>query len=138
MKPKPTHAQLLPLYAVAMVGLIAVAITILSGCAATPQRLTRADMTPAQLAQPEVQQTFAAQDESDRHNARFMWGCQGADMATTGIGLAVGLAEANPLGLLIVPIALIAEHQAQKNHVGEKVIGAAHCGAAAWNLAMIL
>ena len=125
-------------------GCIAVGILLMAGCAPVNTRLSRADMTPTQLAQPIVQQTLDAQDESDKRNARFMYGCQGADFATTGIGLAVGLAEANPLGLLTIPIALIAERIVQHNanktggYGAERTVGAVHCGAAAINILTIL
>lgn len=65
-----------------------------------------------------------------------------ADMATTGVGLALGAAEANPLGLLTIPGKLIALEYANSLPTGEReyalsVLGSLWTGAAANNLCVI-
>lgn len=66
-----------------------------------------------------------------------------ADVATTGIGLALGAAEANPLGLLTLPAKLAAIQHAESLPTGEReyalsVISSMWTGAAANNLCVIV
>lgn len=65
-----------------------------------------------------------------------------ADVATTGIGLALGAAEANPLGLLTIPGKLIALEYANSLPTGEReyalsAISSMWTGAAVNNLCVI-
>lgn len=65
-----------------------------------------------------------------------------ADVATTGIGLALGAAEANPLGLLTLPAKLAAIQHAESLPTGEReyalsVISSMWTGAAANNLCVV-
>lgn len=71
-----------------------------------------------------------------------MWGCTGFDGATTIIGLAAGFAEANPIGLVVVPFSLIYNHIAEKRAqqgdlTAAKTSAAVHCGAGALNVLTI-
>lgn len=66
-----------------------------------------------------------------------------ADVATTGIGLALGAAEANPIGLLTLPAKLAAIQHAESLPTGEReyalsVISSMWTGAAANNLCVIV
>lgn len=66
-----------------------------------------------------------------------------ADVASTGIGLALGAAEANPLGLLTIPGKLIALEYANSLPTGEReyalsAMGSLWTGAAANNVCVIL
>lgn len=65
-----------------------------------------------------------------------------ADVATTGIGLALGAAEANPIGLLTMPAKLIALDYANSLPTGDReyalsLFGSLWTGAAANNLCVI-
>lgn len=65
-----------------------------------------------------------------------------ADVATTGIGLALGAAEANPLGLLTLPAKLAAIQHAESLPTGEReyalsAISSIWTGAAANNLCIV-
>ena len=65
-----------------------------------------------------------------------------ADVATTGIGLALGAAELNPVGVLTLPLKLIAIQQAEALPTGEReyalsVISSMWTGAAANNLCIV-
>ena len=65
-----------------------------------------------------------------------------ADVATTGIGLALGAAEANPLGLLTLPAKLAAIQHAESLPTGEReyalsAISSMWTGAAANNLCIV-
>ena len=65
-----------------------------------------------------------------------------ADVATTGIGLALGAAEANPLGLIALPAKLAMIQHAESLPTGEReyalsVISSMWTGAAANNLCVI-
>ena len=65
-----------------------------------------------------------------------------ADVATTGIGLALGAAEMNPVGMLTLPLKLIAIQQAEALPTGEReyalsAISSMWTGAAANNLCII-
>ena len=65
-----------------------------------------------------------------------------ADVATNGIGLALGAAEANPIGLLTLPAKLAAIQHAESLPTGEReyalsVISSMWTGAAANNLCII-
>lgn len=65
-----------------------------------------------------------------------------ADVATTGIGLALGAAEANPIGLLTLPAKLAAIQHAESLPTGEReyalsVISSMWTGAAANNLCVV-
>ena len=66
-----------------------------------------------------------------------------ADVATTGIGLALGAAEANPLGIATLPLKLIALHYADKLPTGERetlqsAIASVWTGASVNNVCVIL
>ena len=124
------------------IGCIAWGLLLLTGCAPANTRLARADLTPAQLTQPIVLETLAAQELADRKNAEHMWSCTKFDFGTTAVGLAIGLAEANPLGILIVPLAFAINHQARENAKRgdpnmETVATVSHCGAGALNVLTI-
>lgn len=72
-----------------------------------------------------------------------LWSCLAADLATTGVGLSVGLTEANPLGLYAIPLNVAQIHYAKKweeegDPYAAKVYCFVHRAAAVWNLAMIL
>lgn len=74
-----------------------------------------------------------------------VWQCYGADVGTTALGIgAFGLVEANPLGLAVaLPLGLAqAAYAKHREHEGKpflaKAVAIAHCGAAIWNVAMIL
>ena len=65
-----------------------------------------------------------------------------ADVVTTGVGLALGAAEANPLGLALIPLKLIALDYAGRLPDGEKqtvqsAVGSFWLGAAANNICVI-
>lgn len=65
-----------------------------------------------------------------------------ADVATTGLGLALGAAEMNPVGVLTLPLKLIAIQQAEALPTGEReyalsAISSIWTGAAANNLCII-
>ena len=65
-----------------------------------------------------------------------------ADVATTGIGLALGAAEANPIGVLTLPLKLMAIQQAEALPTGEReytlsAISSMWTGAAANNLCVV-
>ena len=65
-----------------------------------------------------------------------------ADVVTTGVGLALGAAEANPLGLALIPLKLIALDYAAGLSDGEKqttqhALSALWTGAASNNLCII-
>jgi len=65
-----------------------------------------------------------------------------ADVATTGVGLALGAAEANPLGLALIPLKLVALDYAAGLPDGEKqtvqsAVGSFWLGAAANNICVI-
>ena len=66
-----------------------------------------------------------------------------ADVATTGIGLALGAAEANPLGIATLPLKLIALDYADKLPTGERetlqsAIASVWTGASVNNVCVIL
>lgn len=68
---------------------------------------------------------------------------QSADVATTAIGLALGAAEANPLGVLTLGVKLVAAHQIEQAPVEEqpalwKTYGAFGWGATANNICILL
>jgi len=72
-----------------------------------------------------------------------VWGCTAFDYGTTAVGLIVGLAEANPLGALIVPIAYFANRAASKqakngDTTAAEVSSTVHCGAGVINLLALL
>ena len=65
-----------------------------------------------------------------------------ADVVTTGVGLALGAAEANPLGLALIPLKLIVLDYAAGLPDGEKqtvqsAVGSLWLGAAANNICVI-
>lgn len=65
-----------------------------------------------------------------------------ADVATTGVGLALGAAEMNPVGMLTLPLKLIAIQQAEALPTGEReyalsAISSMWTGAAANNLCIV-
>ena len=65
-----------------------------------------------------------------------------ADVVTTGVGLSLGAAEANPLGLALIPLKLIALDYAGRLPDGEKqtvqsAVGSFWLGAAANNICVI-
>ena len=73
-----------------------------------------------------------------------VWACMGADLGTTGAGLALGLTEANPLGLgIAIPIGVGEAIWAKRiekrgDPMPAKVFAVMHCGAAIWNALVIL
>lgn len=72
-----------------------------------------------------------------------VWACMGADLGTTGVGLTMGAAEANPLGLIALPVGLgMAAYAKKLEREGDpwaaKVTARAHCGIAVWNTLVIL
>lgn len=77
---------------------------------------------------------------NDAHTVEVpMWGCSAFDNATTIIGLAAGFAEANPLGLITIPIELIYNHIAEKRAAhGDllmaKTSATVHCAAGGLNV----
>ncbi len=95
------------------------------------------DLTPAQLAD------MTAAWERERRTLVPLWGCTALDWTTTLIALAHGAVEANPLGLLAVPIAIAgnvwAQRRARDGHTESAwASSAVHCTAAVWNLGVIL
>lgn len=70
------------------------------------------------------------------------WQCMGADFGSTGVGLALGLAEANPLGWIALPVGIAGNVMArQAEEKGDdrlaKLSARVHCGAAVWNILTI-
>ncbi|MEO5624145.1 MAG: hypothetical protein ABIQ78_12080 [Dokdonella sp.] len=95
------------------------------------------DMGPHQLV------LLTAQSEREQTQHIPVWGCSAFDFGTTAIGLAAGLAEANPLGILIVPIVFMVNHSASRRAKNgdtgaAKISSVAHCGAGVANLMSLL
>lgn len=72
-----------------------------------------------------------------------IWGCTALDAGTTVAGLAMGLTEASPLGIFVIPVMAIASQiAAKKAERGDastaKAQSAVHCAAGLANLATIL
>ncbi len=68
--------------------------------------------------------------------------CQALDVATTAVGLAVGFAEGNPLGVAVLPLKLALNEYAETLPTAQcnelkTVLAAAGCGAAGANIATI-
>lgn len=95
------------------------------------------DMGPRQLV------LLTAQSEREQTQRIPVWGCTAFDFGTTALGLAAGLAEANPLGILIVPIAFLVNRAASKRAKSgdtgpAKFSSVTHCGAGVANLLSLL
>jgi len=95
------------------------------------------NMGPHQL----IPLTAEAEKQQTRHIP--VWGCTAFDFGTTAIGLAAGIAEANPLGILIAPIAFIANRAASSqakngDTTAATVSSVTHCAAGVANLAALL
>ena len=126
-------------------GCIAVGILLMSGCTHTGinHRLTRADLTPAELAQPIVAKTMDDAEEYDRTHIKRMWGCTAFDAGTTILGLAIGFSEASPLGLFVLPYSIWANlvaHSELRSHGDPTVantLAVMHCGAGGLNILTI-
>lgn len=134
------------------------ALVLLAGCAVVPrgERLTvdgQEYVRPAQIPMETPtwpDGTLIPQAELDRIGweppHRYpAWECLAADYASTGVGIATGLAaEANPLGLAVaVPLGIAGTIYAKKaeregDDVMAKWSARIHCTAAAWNVAMLL
>jgi hypothetical protein len=72
-----------------------------------------------------------------------VWGCTALDAGTSLVGLAIGLAEANPIGIFVIPVMAVASHVAAKkaehgDTSAAKAHSAVHCAAGIANLATIL
>jgi hypothetical protein len=86
---------------------------------------------------------LTAQSELEQTRHVPVWGCTAFDFGTTAIALIGGLAEANPLGVLIIPIAFLANRAASQqardgNLMAANASSAAHCGAGVINLVTLL
>ena len=125
------------------VGVILIGVLLIVGCAPVNTRLTRADLTPAELAQPIVAKTMDDAEEYDRTHIKRMWGCTAFDAGTTILGLAIGFSEASPLGLFVLPYSIWANlvaHSELRSHGDPTVantLAVMHCGAGGLNILTI-
>jgi hypothetical protein len=104
---------------------------VLAGCAST--QVPRKELGPAELNNPIVMRVYEQHEREDKR----MWACVWADIGTTGVGLVLGLAESNPIGLAVIPLSLWGAHVAQKTDTAKNAVARVHCAAGAWNVGMI-